>query len=93
MAVKASAPFTRSDLILHLNRRKIATRLLFAGNLIRQPAYQQASFRKVEPLMHTETIMNTVFWVGVYPGLTREMLGFVAETIDDFINRKQDTGE
>jgi len=92
MAVKASAPFTRNELTLYLNEKKIATRLLFAGNLTRQPAYRQAEYRIVEPLTNTDKILDSVFWVGVYPGLTQEMLKFVVKTINDFVEHKCEVG-
>jgi len=54
--------------------------LLFAGNLIRQPAYRESRFRVVGDLENTDFVMNNVFWIGVYPGLTAEMLCYVLET-------------
>ena len=81
IAVRQDAPFTRQDLIAALEAKKIATRLLFAGNLLRQPAYQDCEYRAIGNLPNTDFVMNNVFWIGVYPGLTTEMLDFVAETI------------
>ena len=81
IAVRQDAPFTRQDLIAALEAKKIATRLLFAGNLLRQPAYQDCEYRAIGELPNTDFVMNNVFWIGVYPGLTTEMLDFVAETI------------
>ena len=79
--MRQDAPFTRQDLIAALEAKKIATRLLFAGNLLRQPAYQDCEYRAIGNLPNTDFVMNNVFWIGVYPGLTTEMLDFVAETI------------
>jgi CDP-6-deoxy-D-xylo-4-hexulose-3-dehydrase len=85
IGVKADAPFTRDELVRELEGRKIATRLLFAGNLVRQPAYQESAFRVVGELKNSDFVMNNVFWVGVYPGLTDEMIDYVANTIVQFV--------
>jgi CDP-6-deoxy-D-xylo-4-hexulose-3-dehydrase len=76
IAVRPGSPVTRNQVIEHLERRKIATRLLFAGNLVRQPAYKDARFRVVGSLENTDFAMNNVFWVGVYPGISAEMLEY-----------------
>ena len=73
------APFTRNHVIQELEQRKIATRLLFGGNLVRQPAYQNVAHRIAAPLANTDFVMNQVFWIGVYPGLTPAMLDYVLE--------------
>ena len=81
IAVRADAPFTRNQVIRHLEDRKIATRLLFGGNLVRQPAYQNAPHRVAAPLTNTDFVMNQVFWVGVFPGITPAMLEYMLETM------------
>ena len=86
IGVRETAPFTRQDLIRTLDGKKIGTRLLFGGNLIRQPAYQGCEYRAVGSLPNTDFIMNNVFWIGVFPGLTTEMLDYVAAVMKDFIN-------
>jgi len=78
----------RNELTRHLNDRKIGTRLLFGGNLTRQPAYQDQNYRVVGSLKNTDYVMNNVFWVGVFPGLTKPMLDYVAETILEFVHGK-----
>ena len=83
IAVREDAPFTRKKLVRFLEGRKIATRLLFGGNLTRQPAYLDSQYRIASPLDNTDFVMNQVFWIGVYPGLTRPMLDYVIETIHD----------
>lgn len=83
IALRADAPFTRNQLTQFLDGRKIATRLLFGGNLVRQPAYRNTNYRIASPLDHTDFIMNHVFWLGVYPGLTRPMLDYVIESLHD----------
>ena len=65
--------------------QKIGTRLLFAGNLIRQPAYEGLEYRVVGELKNTDFVMNQVFWIGVFPGLTKEMLDFVVKTATEFV--------
>jgi len=83
--VRPEAPFTRNDLVRYLENRKIATRLLFGGNLIRQPAYQDVPRRVVGELKNTDVVMNHTFWVGVYPGLTEQMIAYVIETVTTFV--------
>lgn len=84
LAVRKDAPFTREALIRALDAQKIGTRLLFGGNLLRQPAYEDCAHRAVGQLPNTDFVMNNVFWLGVYPGLTDRMLDFVAEVVADF---------
>jgi CDP-6-deoxy-D-xylo-4-hexulose-3-dehydrase len=84
IGVRAGAPFTRDQLTAHLEANKIGTRLVFAGNLTRQPAYEHAELRVVGDLKNTDYVMEHVFWVGVYPGLSEAMLDFIAKTILDF---------
>lgn len=87
IAVREDASFRREDLVRVLEEKKIGTRLLFGGNLLRQPAYRGCQYRVVGDLCNTDFVMNNVFWVGVYPGLTRPMLDFVAATITAFVTR------
>lgn len=84
MLVRPSAPFSRDDLVRHLNSRLIGTRFLFGGNLIRQPAYKDREYRVIGDLKNSDEVMHRVFWIGVYPGLTELMLDYVVETIDQF---------
>jgi CDP-6-deoxy-D-xylo-4-hexulose-3-dehydrase len=76
---------TRLDLLNHLNELKIGTRLLFAGNLTRQPYMAGRNFRVAGSLETTDFIMENTFWIGVYPGLTEEMLAFSANAIRGFL--------
>jgi CDP-6-deoxy-D-xylo-4-hexulose-3-dehydrase len=85
IGVREDAAFRREDLIRALDANRIGTRLLFGGNLLRQPAYQDCQYRVVGDMRNTDFVMNNVFWVGVYPGLTQPMLDFVAATIARFI--------
>ena len=84
IAVREDASFRREDLIRELEAKKIATRLLFGGNLLRQPAYEGCEVRVVGSLPNTDFVMNNVFWIGVYPGLTKPMLDYVVEVITGF---------
>ena len=77
----------RAGLLKFLDSRKIGTRLLFAGNLLKQPAYKGVDFRVVSDLRNTDIVMNRTFWVGTYPGLTNEMLDFVAESIVEYVSK------
>jgi CDP-4-dehydro-6-deoxyglucose reductase, E1 len=85
IAVREHAPFRRDDLTRALEANKIGTRLLFGGNLLRQPAYEGCVYRICGELRNTDFVMNNVFWLGVYPKLTAPMLDFVATTITEFI--------
>src|SRR5580700_9032953 len=85
IAVKTDAPFSRDQLTRHLESNKIGTRLVFAGNLLRQPAYEGYEHRVVGELKNTDIVMNQVFWIGVYPGLTTEMLDFIAKVMTEFV--------
>ena len=84
-----NAPFTRNQLVQFLEGRKIGTRLLFGGNLTRQPAYQGLRYRVVGSLKNTDRVMQNTFWLGIYPGLSAAMLDFVVESIREFIYSSQ----
>jgi CDP-6-deoxy-D-xylo-4-hexulose-3-dehydrase len=85
LTVRPGAPFCRRELVQHLEGRGIATRQLFGGNLLRQPAYQRIPHRVVGDLKNTDTVMNQTFWIGVYPGLTAPQIDYVLETFRGFI--------
>jgi len=85
LGVRENAPFTRNDLIQALETRRIGTRLLFGGNLTRQPAYQDVKFRVVGDLKNTNYAMRNVFWIGIYPGLSEAMLDHVVDACSVFI--------
>jgi CDP-6-deoxy-D-xylo-4-hexulose-3-dehydrase len=75
----------REELLRFLDQRLIGTRLMFAGNIMRQPAYRNVDFRVVGDLTNTDIVMRRTFWVGVYPGLTVPMLDYIAGSIIEFI--------
>jgi CDP-6-deoxy-D-xylo-4-hexulose-3-dehydrase len=83
LLLREAAPFSRNALIDFLNGRKIGTRQLFGGNLVRQPAYEGLKFRVVGDLENSDRVMNQAFWIGVYPGLTQAMLDYVLESINE----------
>src|SRR5271155_2549198 len=85
IGVKEDAYFSRNQLTQHLDLNKIGTRLLFAGNLLRQPAYEGYEYRVVGDLKNTDFVMSQVFWIGVYPGLSTEMLDCVAKVMMEFV--------
>ena len=84
MTIRPESDVRRVDLINYLDQNKIGTRLLFAGNLTRQPYMLGRNFRISGDLTNTDLVMNKSFWVGVYPGLSEEMLSFIADKIEAF---------
>jgi CDP-4-dehydro-6-deoxyglucose reductase, E1 len=91
IGVKEDAGFTRDQLIQELESKKIATRLLFGGNLMRQPAYEEATFRVAGELPNTDYAMRNVFWIGIYPGLSEAMLDYMAQTILGYLSQARST--
>lgn len=85
MTLKPAANVSRVDLLTYLDDFKIGTRLLFAGNLTRQPYMIGRNYRVSGELTNTDRIMHDTFWIGVYPGLTKEMLDFAVEKIETFL--------
>ncbi|NMC62718.1 MAG: lipopolysaccharide biosynthesis protein RfbH, partial [SAR324 cluster bacterium] len=83
IAVRPESPFSARQLIRGLDERNIGTRLLFGGNLTKHPAYSEVNYRVVGNLESSDFVVDNVFWVGLYPGLTNEMLNFVLEVIHD----------
>jgi CDP-4-dehydro-6-deoxyglucose reductase, E1 len=81
ITVRETAPVSRNELVRTLEAHKIGTRLLFGGNLLRQPAYRNIAHRRIGNLERADQIMNQTFWVGVYPGLNRAMLDHIVETL------------
>ncbi len=92
LAVRPGAPFTRNDATHFLETRKIATRLLFGGNLVRQPAYRNAPHCVAGSLENTDFVMNHVFWIGVFPGITAAMMDYVVETMHALPRARAATG-
>jgi len=84
VTVKTEAGVKREDLLKYLNQHRIGTRLLFAGNLTRQPYFQGVEYRVSGTLTHTDAAMERTFWLGVYPALDEARLDFVAEKLEEF---------
>jgi CDP-6-deoxy-D-xylo-4-hexulose-3-dehydrase len=85
ITVKENAPVSRLDLLTYLDQQKIGTRLLFAGNLVRQPSMEGAQYRISGDLSNTDRVMNQTFWIGVQPALTQEMLEYVCSQIETYL--------
>lgn len=84
ITLKENCGFQRVDLLKYLDQYKIGTRLLFAGNLTKQPYMEKEIYRVASDLKNTDYVMNNSFWIGVYPGLNHEMLDFVVNKLETF---------
>jgi CDP-6-deoxy-D-xylo-4-hexulose-3-dehydrase len=85
LAIRPDAPLDRNKLIAGLEGRGIATRLLFAGNLLRQPAYRNIEHRVVGELTNSDFVMNNALWLGVYPGLGEPQIDYIVEVLHDLL--------
>jgi CDP-6-deoxy-D-xylo-4-hexulose-3-dehydrase len=85
ITVDPSANFSRADIVSFLESRNIGTRVLFAGNLTRHPAFADQEYRIVGDLANSDVITTQTFWIGVYPGLTIEMIDYMAASIREFV--------
>ncbi|MDO8554725.1 MAG: lipopolysaccharide biosynthesis protein RfbH [Candidatus Micrarchaeota archaeon] len=88
MTVAEGAGFTKNEIVEYLESKNIATRMLFGGNLVRQPAYIGEKFDVVGDLKNSDFIMNNSFWIGVYPGVTHEMREYMVKQIETFLEEK-----
>jgi len=88
VTLKKGVPFTRDELTRHLNDNLIETRNLFAGNITKQPGYTRQNFRIASHLNNTDYIMNNTFFLGTYPGLTKEMTDYTEGILSSFISGK-----
>ncbi len=89
LTVRPSSPITRNQIVQELNEYKIGTRLLFAGNLLRQPAFHNTQRRVYGDLINTDIVMNDTFWIGVWPGLTIPMLDFMIDVLHKVLRRSK----
>ncbi len=89
LTIKPEAKFSRGELLKYLNDKKIGTRLLFAGNITKQPYFKnyQINYKVVGSLKNTDIIMNNTFWIGVYPGLNKKMLDYVVKSFKEFLEK------
>jgi CDP-6-deoxy-D-xylo-4-hexulose-3-dehydrase len=85
ITLRENSPVTRLNLLTYLDQEKIGTRLLFAGNLTRQPSLKQQIYRVASELVNTDTVMQNTFWVGVQPALTKESLDYSVGRISQFL--------
>ena len=90
ITLKENAPVARLELLQYLDQKKVGTRLLFAGNLIRQPYMLGRNFRVSGSLENTDRVMNQTFWIGLQPALTEEMLNYSATQIETYLGLKFD---
>ncbi|MCK4320994.1 lipopolysaccharide biosynthesis protein RfbH [candidate division WOR-3 bacterium] len=90
LTVREKAPFSRNEITSFLEEQKIATRVLFAGNVLRHPAYIDSSFeyRVHGSLENTNKILNNTFWIGVYPGLNEEEINYILDIFAKFFNKR-----
>jgi CDP-6-deoxy-D-xylo-4-hexulose-3-dehydrase len=88
VTLKDNLPFTRDELTAYLNNNLIETRNLFAGNIIKQPAFMNKNFRIAGQLNNTEKIMNDTFFLGTYPGLTDEMFAYIESVFNEFLSNR-----
>lgn len=86
ITLRESAGVARVEILKYLDQYKIGTRLLFGGNLIRQPYFNDRAYRISGELTNTDDIMNNTFWIGVYPGLSEPMLEYVCDRIEQFLS-------
>jgi CDP-4-dehydro-6-deoxyglucose reductase, E1 len=87
LTVREDAPFTRQQLIQHLEDHKVRTRLLFGGNVLRQPAFSAIERRVIGNLAQADRVMNGTFWIGVYPGITPEMIQYVVDVFEHWMKK------
>jgi CDP-6-deoxy-D-xylo-4-hexulose-3-dehydrase len=88
LTVKPNSPKTRNQIVQQLNEKKIGTRLLFGGNLLRQPAFMGTPRRVIGDLENTDRIMNDTFWIGVWPGLSLAMLDYMIAALHEILGVK-----
>jgi CDP-6-deoxy-D-xylo-4-hexulose-3-dehydrase len=88
LTVRQGSPKTRNEIVQALNEAKVATRLLFGGNLLRQPAFIDTPRRVVGELTNTDVVMNDTFWIGVWPGLTIPMLDYIIANLYEILGVK-----
>jgi CDP-6-deoxy-D-xylo-4-hexulose-3-dehydrase len=88
ISVKKNAGFSKNELVEYLEKNKIATRMLFAGNIIKQPAYRDIKFRQLGSLENTDFIMHNSFWIGVYPGIDRRNIKYILDIFASFFKNQ-----
>ncbi len=89
ITIREDSNIKRYDLVRYLEKNKIMTRMLFGGNLTRQPAYEDVEYRIVGELKNTDLIMNNTFFIGVYPGITDEMIDYIIKIFKNFFSQME----
>ena len=89
VTLKDEAPFTRDEITAYFNEKLIETRVLFAGNMTKQPGFVNKNWRIADHLENTDYIMNNTFFLGTYPGLTKEMFNYTEVVIEEFLNKQK----
>jgi len=84
LLVRQNVSFARAEIVNYLEENKIATRMLFGGNLTKQPAYEKTKYRIFESLKNTDLVMNNLFWIGVYPGIREKELRYITKVVNNF---------
>jgi CDP-6-deoxy-D-xylo-4-hexulose-3-dehydrase len=87
LTVKEGVSFSKNDIVNYLEKHKVATRPLFAGNILRHPAYQGIKHRIYGTLTNTDYLTENVFWIGVYPGLDEEKINYVIDVFESFMKQ------
>jgi CDP-6-deoxy-D-xylo-4-hexulose-3-dehydrase len=87
LIIRDGVKINRNDLVDYLEKNKIGTRLLFGGNLTKQPAYKNSNYRILNSLANTDKVMNDGFWLGVWPGLNEEHYDYIYQVLLNYINK------
>lgn len=91
--VKPKASFTRNEIVEYLEKKKVMTRMFLGGNLLKQPAYKNIRHRVVGSLKNTDLVMENLFWIGIYPGITKEKLQYIGTVLDGFFQKHRIKGK
>jgi CDP-6-deoxy-D-xylo-4-hexulose-3-dehydrase len=87
LTVREGSPIDRNKFVEYLEQNKIGTRLFFGGNLLKQPAYYNLNYRKIDDLKNTDLLMNNSFWLGVWPGLNQVHYDYIIDKVRKYINK------
>ena len=86
LTIREGSPIDRNKFVEYLEQNKIGTRLFFGGNLLKQPAYYNLNYRKIDGLKNTDLLMNNSFWLGVWPGLNKEHFSYITRCVKKYLN-------
>lgn len=92
LTLREGLSWTRDELVKALNKKRIGTRLLFGGNLVRQPYMKERAFRTVAPLVNADIVVDRTFWLGLYPGLSEPALNYTIDTLNDLLRGGKGSG-